>query len=158
MWGLFGLFLLVCETDEHGAQQREDVSLDESHQNLKTVHEEHHDDADEVETHTVAHAHRPAEEDHTSEAQDDRVACHHVGKETDHKGKRLGEHAEELDYRHERHRVGLEEEWHIRPENILPVLLVAEEVYGHHRAESQEERDVDVSRYVGTTGEDRKLA
>ena len=144
------------KSDEHSAQKSEDISLNESHQHLKTVHEEHHYDADEVKTKTIAHSHRPTEEYHTSETQDDCVACHHVGKETDHKSKRLGEHSKELYHWHERHRIGLEEERHFRPEDVLPILFIAEEVDGNHRTEGKEERDVDVSCHIRATRKDRQ--
>ena len=82
------------------------------------------------------------------------MSCHHVGEETDHEGKRFGEHTEELNHRHYGHGVRLKEKGHLGPEDFLPVFLVAEEVDGNHRAYGKEECDVDVSRHVGTTGED----
>ena len=82
------------------------------------------------------------------------MACHHVGKETNHQGKRLCEYAEEFDDRHHGCRIGLQEERHIGPENLFPVLLVGKDVDGQHRAQGKEERDVDVARHVGSSGED----
>ena len=150
------LLVLLSQTDEHGAQQGEDISLNECHKHFKTVHEEHHYGTYEVQTYTVAHAHRPSKEDDAGEAQDDCVSCHHVGKETDHESERLGENAEELYDWHQRHRISLEEYRHMRPEDVFPILLVAEEVDGNHGADGKEERHVDVARNVGATREYRK--
>ena len=121
-------------------------------QALKTVHEEHHYGTYEVQTDTVAHAHRPSEEDDAGEAQDDCVSCHHVGKETDHESERLGENAEELDNWHQWHRISLEEYRHMGPEDVFPILLVAEEVDGNHGADGKEERHVDVARTLAPPG------
>ena len=42
------------------------------------------------------------------------------------------------------------------PEDVFPILLVAEEVDGNHGADGKEERHVDVARNVGATREYRK--
>ena len=82
------------------------------------------------------------------------MSGHHVGKETDHQCEGLGEDAYHLDDGNERCRIRLEEQGHLGPEDFLPVFLVAEDVDQEHRAEGEEERDVDVARHVGSTGED----
>ena len=147
--------VLVGKPDEHSTQHGEHISLDESHQQLKRIHEEQHDDAEGVQAETESHTHRPAEEDHAGEREDHRVACHHVGKETDHQRKGLGEHAKQLDEGHDRSRIGLEEEGHLGPEYLLPILLVGKDIDGEHRAQCQEEGDIDVARDVGAAREDR---
>ena len=149
------MMFLVRQSDEHRAEHGEHVGLDEGYQKLKTVHEQQHDDAERVESETEANAHRPSEEDDAGETQYDGMACHHIGEETDHESKRLGEHAEKLNHRHYGHGVGLQEERHLGPEDFLPVFLVAEEVDGYHRTYGKEQGDVDVSCHIGTTGEDR---
>ena len=82
------------------------------------------------------------------------MTCHHIGKETDHQGKRLCEDTYNLNHRDKRCRVGLQEQWNLWPEYLLPVLLVTVEVNGNHRTDGKEERDVDVTRHVTATRED----
>ena len=81
------------------------------------------------------------------------MSCHHVGKETDHQGEWLSEYSKELDNRHDWHWISLQEKRHLRPEDFLPVLLVAKEIDCQHRADGKEEGHVDVTRNVGATGE-----
>ena len=83
------------------------------------------------------------------------MTCHHVGKETDHQCKRLREDTYKLNHRDKRCRICLQEQWHLRPEYLLPVLLVAVEVHGYHRTDGKEERYVDVTRHITTTREYR---
>ncbi len=83
------------------------------------------------------------------------MSRHHVGKETNHQRKRFGKYSEKLYHRHYRHRISLKEQRHIRPENLFPIFLVAEQVDGQHRAYGKEERYVDVSRHIRTAGEYR---
>ena len=147
------MMLRMRQTDEHGREQREHVSLNKGHQQLHTIHEEEHDGTEEIESETHAYAHRPAQEYHAREAQDDGVSGHHVGKETDHQCEGLGEDAHHLDDGNERCGIRLEEQGHLGPEDFLPVFLVAEDVDQEHRAEGEEERDVDVARHVGSTWE-----
>ena len=75
------------------------------------------------------------------------MTSHNVCKESDHQGERLSENTDELNhgdngYRH------LEPCRHIRPEDILPVVLVARELYDDERTESQEERHGDIASHV----------
>ena len=44
----------------------------------------------------------------------------------------------------------------MRPEDILPVLLFAEQVDSNHRTQSKEERDVDIASHVSSAGEYRE--
>ena len=44
------MVLGVRESNEHGTEHGEDVSLDESHQELETIHEEHHHEAEQGES------------------------------------------------------------------------------------------------------------
>ena len=134
---LLFVMLLMCQTDEHRTQHREHVSLYECHQQFEGVHEQQHDDAEQVQADTHANTHSPAQEDHTAEAEYHGVACHHVGKETDHQGEGLGEHTEQLNHWHQRN--SFQEDGHIGPEDILPILLVAKQVNGQERAECQED-------------------
>lgn len=59
--------LLMSQSDKHGAQHREDISLNKGYQQLKAVHEEQHDDAERVQTDTIAYAHGPTQKDDASE-------------------------------------------------------------------------------------------
>ena len=83
------------------------------------------------------------------------MSSHHVGKETDHKCEWLCEHSEQLDKRHYWSGIRLEEQRNLRPENLLPVLLVGKQVDGKHRTYSQEEGDVDVTSNVCASWEYR---
>ena len=137
---------------EDSAQQSEDVGLYEGDQKLQTVHEEEHQDAEDVKSDTEAHTHCPSQEYHAGEAEYHGVTCHHVGEETYHQGKRLGKDAENLDDGHQWN--GLQEDWHIGPQYVFPILLVAKEVDGQHRAYRQEEGDIDIACHVDTAGEE----
>ena len=132
------MMFLVRQSDEHCRKHCEHVCLDEGYEELKTVHEQQHDDAERVESESESHSHRPSEEDDACETQYDGMSRHHVGKETNHKSERLGENAEELYDWHQRHRISLEEYRHMGPEDVFPILLVAEEVDGNHRAYGKE--------------------
>ena len=149
------MMFLMGKSDEHGTQHREDVSLNEGHQQLQEVHEEEHEDAEGVQAETESDTHRPTEEDHAGETEHHGMACHHVGKETDHQGEGFREDTEKFDERHHWRGIGLQEQRHLRPEDLLPVLLVGEDVDGQHCTQGQEEGDVDVTRHVGTTWEYR---
>ena len=150
------MVLRMCQSDEDGTQHGEHVSLDECHQELQTVHEEYHDKAEQRQTRAEERVERPSDEDDGGERQDDGMSCHHVGKETDHQRKGLGQNTKQFDEGHDGHGVCLQESRHVGPEDFLPVLLVAEEVDGQHGAQRQEERDVDVTRHVGSTREYRQ--
>ena len=143
--------LFVCKSDEYRTQHGEHICLYEGHQQFQCIHEQQHDDAEDVQSNAQSHAHGPAQEDDAAEAEYHGVASHHVGKETDHQREGLGEHAEQLDGRHQGD--GFQEDGHVGPQNLLPVLLVAEEVDGQHGAQCQEERDVDITRHIRTAGE-----
>ena len=146
--------LLMSKTDKYRTQHGEYVGLYECHQQFKSVHEQQHQDAEQVQTDTHAYPHCPAKEDNAAEAEYHSVPCHHIGKKTDHQGERLGEDTEELDDGHQGD--GLQENRHVRPEDVLPILLVAKQVDGQKRAERQEEGDVDIARYIRTTREYRQ--
>ena len=147
------LVLRVRQSYEDGTKHRKDVSLDEGHQELQTVHEEHHHETEQRQTRTQEGIQRPSDEDDSGERQDNGVTGHHVGKETDHQGEGLGDDTKDFDNRHDGCRISLQEHWYVGPEDFLPVFLVTEEVHGQHRTEGQEERDIDVTRYIGSTWE-----
>ena len=147
--------LLVCQSDKHGTKHREHISLHKSHQQLKRIHEEQHDGTKQMQSGTHSRSHGPTQENDTREGQYHSVSRHHIGKETDHQRKGLGEHSEQLYSRHDGNR-SLQEYGHIGPEDILPVLSVAKQVDSQERTHSQEKRDVDVTRHVRATWEDRQ--
>ena len=144
----------MSQADEDGTEHGEDIRLDEGYQELQAVHEEHHHETEQGQSGTEYRIHGPSDEDDRRKRQDNGVTSHHVGKQTDHQREGLGDDTEEFDDRHDSHRISLQEGRHIGPEDLLPVLLVAEQVDGQHRTECQEERDVDVARHIGTTRED----
>ena len=148
----------MSQADKHGTEHRKDVSLDEGYKELQTIQEENHDKAEYGKTRAKCRIERPSDEDDGCKRQDNGVACHHVSKETDHQGEGLGDDAKDLDDRHDSNGISLQERWYIGPEYLLPVLLVAKEVDGQHRAERQEEGDIDIARHVSTTREDGQEA
>ena len=148
------MVLGMSKADEHSREEREDVSLNEGNEDLYEVHEEEHEAAEGVKAETHAGTHCPSEEDDAGKGEDDGVTCHHVGKETDHEGEGLGEDTNDLNDGNQRSGVGLQEERHLGPEDFLPVLFVAEDVDEKHRADGEEERDVDVTRHVSAARED----
>ena len=48
---------LVCEANKDGAKHREHISLDESHKQLQTVHEQKHDSTEKIQSDAKAHTH-----------------------------------------------------------------------------------------------------
>ena len=150
---LLSVVFLVCQADEHGTKHSKHIRLYECYQQLECVHKQKHDDAESIKSQTETYAHRPTEEDNACEREYHSVTSHHVGKETDHQSKGLGEHSKELDERHHRSGIGLEEQWYLGPEYLLPVLLVGKDVDGQHRAHRQEEGDVDVASNIGAAWE-----
>ena len=148
------MMFLMGKTDEHGTQHGEHIGLHESHQQFEGVHEQQHDDAEQVQAQSETYAHRPTKEYHTSETQYHGMACHHIGEKTDHQCEWLGEHTEQFDDGHDGHGISLQEQWHIGPEDFLPILSVAEQVDGQEGAESQEECDGNITCDVGSTRED----
>lgn len=150
--------LRMSKADEHGGEEGEHVGLYERHKNLDEIHEEEHEGAEGIEAEAHASSHGPTQEDDAREGEDDGVARHHVGKETDHEGERLREDADNLDDGNQRGRVGLEEEGNLGPEDLLPVFLVAKDVDKQHGADGKEEGDVDVARHISATREDGEKA
>ena len=142
----------VCKSDKDGTEDGEHVRLNESDKQLKAVHEYHQQEADATER-TNRSAHLSADEDNASERQDDGMAAHDIGKQTDHQGEGLREDAEKFYHRHHRY-------WHFQPcghfgpEDFLPILSVAEQVDGQEGAEGQEECDGNITCDVGSTRED----
>ena len=141
-----------CKRDEERREHRENVCLDEAHQDVEQEHKEgecHGDDGG-------CSEHRRAEfgEDENQECKydDNHVTAHHVSKQTHAECSRLGEDAEELDDRHDGYRE-LQPEGHVGPENILPVVLVAFDVCDEESADSQRHRHCDVAGKVCTARE-----
>ena len=143
----------VSQADEHGAEHGEHVGLDECHQEFQGVHENHHDQTGECHGGADANAHLECDEDDARDGEDDGVSCHHVGEETNHQGERLCEDAEEFNDRHHRHG-HFQPSWHGRPEDFLPIFLVAKKIDEQERADGKEEGDVDVTGDVCSARED----
>ncbi len=77
-----------------------------------------------------------------------------VGEKPYHKAERLGEDADDLDRRHQRHR-HFKPCRHVRPKNVLPVMLVAEQVDNEECEERQHKRHSDVASDVRSSREER---
>ena len=136
-----------CQSDEHGAEHREHHSLDEADQALEAHHEDAHQHRQGRHRELYGDSLRSHEEDDARDSHGYGVSCHHVGKESDHQGEGLREDAHELDERDDGCRA-LQPCGHIGPEDILPVVFVARELYDDKRAEGKEERHGDVARHV----------
>ena len=110
----------LSQGDEDGRQHGEHVGLDESHQQLQTVHEYHQHGTDERKRRAYHGIDLTRDEDDTGQGQNDGMAAHHVGKQTDHQGEGLGENAEQFDDGHHGHG-HLEPGRNGRPEDLLPI-------------------------------------
>jgi hypothetical protein len=53
----------MSQSDKDGTEHGKDVCLNESHQELQTVHEEHHDEAEQSKTRAEEGIQRPTDED-----------------------------------------------------------------------------------------------
>ena len=133
---------------------REDISLQERHQQFQQIHEyaEQHRHERHRRIHGRPHADR--HEDHARQAQNHRMSGHHVGEQTDHQRERLRENPDQLDRRHHRHG-NLEPCGYFGPENLLPVLPRSEQVHGKERTQRKHQRHGDVARYVRPAREER---
>ena len=140
------------QTDKDGAENGEHVRLNESHQQFKAVHKYHQQEADTTER-TNRSAHLSADKYDAGERQNDGMAAHDIGKQTDHQGEGLRKYSEEFYHRHHRHWY-FQPRGHLGPEDFLPVFAVAEEVDGQEGAEGQEESNRNIASHVGSTWED----
>lgn len=142
------MFLTLGQAYEDGGEEREDVGLDEGYERLHGVHEQEHDAAEESQSRGHTQSHRGTQQNDAGERQEDSVACHHVGKETDHQGEGLGNHTDNLNNDQEGPDVeGLGEEY------FLPVVLVAKQVDCYHGADSQEEGYIDITGHIAAEGD-----
>ena len=144
--------MLAREAYEYTRQHREDVGLQEGNEQLEDVHEDAEEDGNNREPPVEHRAHLSCQEDDGNDAQQHDMSRHDVRKETHHQAEGLREHPDNLDEGHQGE--GLQEDGNVGPENLLPVVLVAEDVDGKERADGKEERDGDVSRQVGPAGEE----
>ena len=139
------------QPDEHGRKHREDISLDECDKQFKAVHE--YPEYYRHDSHCPSYC-RPElrrDEYHRHDAEDERMSRHYVGKQTDHQGERLCEHAEYLDYYEYR----LQPQRHIRPEDVFPVMPVRGEIRQDECTHGQDESYRYVSRDIRSAGEER---
>ena len=77
-----------------------------------------------------------------------------VGEKPDHQTERFGEHTDDLDRRHQRQR-HFQPGRHVRPKNVLPIMLVTEYVDDEEREQRQHEGHGDVAGDVGSSREER---
>ena len=82
------------------------------------------------------------------------MAGEYIGKEPDHQAERLGEHTYDFNHRHKRNR-NFEPGRDIRPEYILPIVLVAEDVDSKEGEEGQYQGHGYVAGDIGTSREER---
>ena len=82
------------------------------------------------------------------------MSGHDIGEKPYHQRKRLGEDSQDFRQRDQRYR-HFQPPWHIRPENVFPVMSVREQVHRHESADCQSEGNGYVPRSIRSAGEDR---
>ena len=107
-------FFMLCQANEAGGEEGEDVCLYECHEEFEAVHEDAEEDADDCHRRTEGCSTLPRDEDDAREREDDGMAGKDVGKETDGQREWLGEHSDELYCRHDWQRC-LEEHRYVGP-------------------------------------------
>lgn len=148
---------MLRHADEQRRQDGEDVGLDVGHQQLQDRHEDGHEDGDDAHHATHARAiHAADDENQRHEHHDDDVAGQDVGEQTDHQGERLGDGGDEFDDGHQRE--GLQEDGHVGPEDVFPIVTVAEDVHEEVGQQSEYHGDAQVARHVGAEREERNQA
>ena len=148
---MFRFFL--CHADEDRRQHSEYIGLDVGHQQLQGRHEDGHEDGDDAHHATHASAiHSANDEDQRHEHHDDDMSGQDVGEQTDHQCEGLGDGGDELDDRHQRE--GLQEDGYVGPEDVLPVVTVAEDVDEEVGQQGEHDGDAQVARHVGAEGEE----
>ena len=96
-------------------------------------------------------------EDHAYHTDKHAMTGQDVREESDHQGERLGEHSDDLDCRHQRER-DLQPGRNLRPEDVLPVVPVSEDVDGNEGEDRHHCGDCYVARGVGASREERQDA
>ena len=147
------LLVGLRQTDEDGREECEDVSLDEADQRIEQEHEDRESDREHYRSACGSDAEGCEDEDKECQSDNDHVTTHHIGEKTHAEGSRLGEHTEHLDELHDGEGT-LQPDRHIRPEDILPIMLAAEHVGNDEGAERQDESYSDITGKVCTAGED----
>ena len=89
----------MCQSDEVGGQDGEDVCLNECHEQFEAIHEDTEKDAHRCHGSTHTCSHFCGHEDHAGKCQNNDVSCHDIGKKTDGQRKGFGEYADEFDGR-----------------------------------------------------------
>ena len=144
---LFVFRLHPRQSDEDGGEHREHHRLDEAHQAFEAHHEDAHDDAQARHGELHGNSLSGHEEDDTRDSHRDGMTGHHVGEKSDHQGEGLGEDTYKLDDGNDGYR-RLQPRWHVGPEDVLPVVLVARELHDEEGAEGQEEGHGNVARHI----------
>ena len=80
------------------------------------------------------------------------MPCQYIGKQTNHKSERFGEHTYHLYNRYERYG-HFEPPRYVRPEYLFPILSGAEDIDYDKGKHSQRKGDGYIARYVGSSGE-----
>ena len=145
--------LFLGQSDEYGRQHGKYVGLDKGYQQFEGIHEQVEHNRCESQCAVQGRSHAGGDENQSCQYEHGYVSCQHIGKQTDHQGKRLGEDAEELDERHHRYR-HFQPPGNVGPEDVFPIRLGAEQVDCQKCADGQYHGDGNVSRNVGTTGEE----
>lgn len=141
-------------SDEDGTQHGEHVGLDERDQQFEGVHEYEDYHADCAERRAYSDTYLARYKDYARQRQDNGMACHDVGKQTDHQCKRLRQNAEELNDWHQGDGT-FEHQWHFGPEDFLPIVSVSEQVDSYERAKCEEKRNGNVSGQVSPAWKNR---
>ena len=135
-------------------KKRENVCLDECHQQFQESHEYAESNGYRGNGRTQ-HAFDIAEnKDQAHEAEDDDMPGGNVSKETDHEDERLGNNSHELDNGHERYRE-FQPPGHARGiVNMFPVILIRAESGDNECEHSHDAGHGNVARYVGPEGKE----
>ena len=144
--------LWMRQSDIDAGKHREDVCLQECHEQFEAVHKDKHEEADCRHRRSHACTYLPRDEDEARKRDYDRMAAKHVGEKTHHQCERLREDAYNLHDRHQRYGT-LHHHRHLWPKYLLPILLVAEDVHEQERQYGQEHRYREVTRHVRAAGE-----
>ena len=152
------MLLNVSKREEDSTQHGENQCLNETYKDFEEHHEDTHRHTNKRHRHARKSVNAPHDKDDAGKRQSDSMSRHHVGEETNHQCKRLGEDTKEFNERHDSHRICLEPRGHFGPENLLPRLLRSRNIHHDECTEGEEERAGDVSREVSAKGRERNDA
>ena len=89
----FKMMISYCLADKHCCKVSEYIGLDKGYQNFNDINEDCKGNGDRGKSHSGCFGHLGKNKDQAYKAENDDVACRHVGKQPDDKSKRLCEYA-----------------------------------------------------------------